>query len=216
MFAALAPRLMRRGGVAPSSRACLAAFAASAVLLLAASGVYHLLPRGTDGRALLQRMDHAAIFLLIAGTCSCGHALFFRGFWRWGMIAIFWTVGLAGMALKLVFFEAISEGFGLAIYLGMGWLGLLAMGKLALARHYHASAGLAAGSVVYTAGALAEFFGREALRLLPDAVGPHDVFHLAVLLGIGLHWRLFQGAPLAPLPALARANAKRPGLSKPG
>lgn len=199
VFAALAPALLRRSGAAPSARVCLAVFAASAVLLLTASGAYHLAPRGTAWRDMLQRLDHAAIFLLIAGTCSCGHGLFFHGFWRWGMVTIFWVVGVAGLAIKLLFFEAISEGIGLAIYLGLGWLGLLTIGKLALAGRYQASAGLAAGSVVYTAGALAEFYGHEALSFLPSAVSPHDLFHIAVLGGIGVHWRLFQGAPLAPL-----------------
>jgi len=189
---ALAAPLARRAQ--PPKRAYLWIFSLSAVFLLTMSGLFHLLPRGSASRDFAQRLDHAAIFTLIAGTFTAGHGLFFRGFWRSGMIVIVWTLGIAGLAVKVVLFEVISEGVGLALYLTMGWLGALAMVKLALNRDFHPALQLFVGGVVYTAGALAEFAGGESWALIPGVIGPHELFHVAVLGGLGIHWRLFHDA----------------------
>ena len=134
VFAALTPALLRRGrsaGDAPGPRArrtlALGIFGASAVGLLSLSGVFHLLAREGPARAVLQRLDHAAIFVLIAGTFTPIQTILFRGRWRWGMLAFVWTLAALGVSLKSIYFTAIPFGVGVALYLGMGWIGALSV-----------------------------------------------------------------------------------------
>src|SRR4029077_16650438 len=91
--------------------------------LLAMSGVYHLLPLGSGGRQVLGRLDHSAIFVLIAGTFTPTHGILFRGWQRWGPLLAIWTVAVAGIVLKAVFFSSVEEWLGLMLYLVLGWLG---------------------------------------------------------------------------------------------
>ncbi len=75
-------RLLRRGAGDVGRITALTVFVFTCVLLLAMSGVFHLLPLGSDGRYVMQHLDNAATFLLIAGTFTPIHAIVFRGFWR--------------------------------------------------------------------------------------------------------------------------------------
>jgi len=191
VFTALGAVLLRRGRGDPGRMAALSAFAFSCVLLLSLSGVYHLLSPGTAGREVLKRLDHAAIFVLIAGSFTPVHAILFRGAWRWGMLALIWAAALTGLTLKTVFFATMPEWLGLAMYLGLGWLGVIS--GVALARRY----GLRFihpvlwGALAYTAGAVCEFLRWPVL--LAGIVGPHEIFHLAVLAGISCHWAFILG-----------------------
>lgn len=164
----------------------LAVFSASAVLLLATSGVFHMLGHAGPARGVLQRLDHAAIFVLIAGTYTPIHAILFRGVWRWGMLAFIWTFAALGVTLKSIFFASTPATLGIALYVGMGWIGLLSM--IALARRFGAPMiwSLLAGGVAYTLGAVVEW--AEPRPLIAAVVRAHEVFHVAVLVGLGLHW----------------------------
>src|SRR3954447_18790099 len=82
-FLCLTPSLLLKGRGNPWRVTSLAAFASSVLLLFAASGTYHLLAPGTGGRTVMQRLDHGAIFVLIAGTFTPLHGILFRGAWRW-------------------------------------------------------------------------------------------------------------------------------------
>jgi channel protein (hemolysin III family) len=164
----------------------LAIFAFSAVFLLSMSGVYHMLGPGGAARNVLQRLDHAAIFILIAGTITPVHAILFRGPWRWGMLAFVWTLTAIGVTLKSIFFESFPQTVGIILYLGMGWLGLASM--IMLARRYglRTVMPLAIGGLVYTAGAAIELI--DPPPLVPGVVRSHELFHIAVLIGLALHW----------------------------
>ncbi|HUG76346.1 MAG TPA: hemolysin III family protein, partial [Burkholderiales bacterium] len=80
---------------------------------------------------------------------------------------------------------------GLAMYLGLGWMGVIS--ALALARRYgwRFIQPLLWGALAYTAGAIVEFLRWPVL--LPGIVGPHEIFHLAVLAGITCHWAFILG-----------------------
>src|SRR5574342_331533 len=105
-FAMLAVVLLRRGRGVPGHTLSLCVFALSCVMLLTLSGTYHLLAPGTAGREVLQRLDHAAIFALIAGSFTPVHAILFRGAWRWGMLTLIWGAAIAGMTLKTLNFSS--------------------------------------------------------------------------------------------------------------
>ena len=88
VFALLSIGLLRRAWHGTFHAAAVAVFACSAVLLLAVSGVFHLLAPGYASRMVMQRLDHAAIFGLIAGTFTPVYAVFFRGLERWATVAL--------------------------------------------------------------------------------------------------------------------------------
>jgi len=134
VFAVLGVVLLHRGRGDLGRMISLCVFAFSCVLLLSLSGVYHLLGPDTAGREVLKRLDHAAIFVLIAGSFTPVHVILFRGAGRWGMLAGIWAAAIAGLVLKTVYFATMPEWLGLLMYLGLGWMGVIS--ALALARRY--------------------------------------------------------------------------------
>jgi len=183
-FAILSAPLIARGRGA--MRISLAVFALSCVLLLSLSGVYHLLSPGTTARGVLMRLDHAAIFVLIAGSFTPVHVILLRDLWHRHLLAWIWVAATAGLVLKTVYFDATPEWVGLLMYLGLGWLGVIS--TVALARRFGVRfvLPLVWGALAYTIGALVDFLGWPVL--VPGVVGPHEIFHLAVLAGISFHW----------------------------
>ncbi len=186
VFLFLSISLLRRGGRSAGHFISLFVFGFSCVFLLSMSGVYHLLPKTGAGSLVLQRLDHAAIFVLIAGTMTAVHTIFFSGIWRWGIIAAVWTVAAASITLKTVFFSAIPEWLGLMVYLTLGWLGVLSGGALWRKYGFSFIKPLVYGGMAYTFGAVFEYLHRPVL--IEGVVGPHELFHIAVLVGISFHW----------------------------
>jgi channel protein (hemolysin III family) len=183
-------------------------------LLLSLSGTYHLLSPDTTARSVLRRLDHAAIFTLIAGTFTPVLGILFTGLARWGMLLAIWSLAATGISLKTVFFDAVPQWASVALFIAMGWTGVVP--TAVLWRRYGTAfvKPLVAGAGLYTVGAVLEFLGSPTL--LPGIVGPHEVFHLAVLGGMACHWQFVSqfatGKVLAPVGAvLASPNLPEPG-----
>jgi channel protein (hemolysin III family) len=191
VFAFLAASLLRRGGGDRARMISLSVFAVSCVLLLGLSGVYHLLSPDTAGRAVLKQLDHAAIFVLIAGSFTPVHVILFRGVWRWGTLAAIWCAAIAGVVVKTVYFDVMPEWLGLTMYLGLGWIGVFSAAALARRHGWRFIRPVLWGALAYTVGALAEFLRWP--QLLSGILGPHEIFHLAVLAGISFHWKFILG-----------------------
>ena len=102
-------------------------YGATLVVLYTASTLYHGIahPRA---KPLLRVLDHAAIFLLIAGTYTPFTLISLRGPWGWSLCAIVWTFALAGIALE--FKRVRSRALMAALYVGLGWIGLVAIKPL--------------------------------------------------------------------------------------
>lgn len=185
VFLVLGIRLVRHGGFHWGHKLGLAVFSFAAVFLLSMSGVYHLLPYGA-ARDVFVRLDHAAIFVLIAASFTPIHAIVCRGWWRWGMLTLIWSMAITALVLKMVFFDTVPEWAGLVMYLGLGWMGLLS--GVGLVRQYglHHVRWVFWGGVAYTVGATLEFI--QPPMLVPGVIGGHELFHVAVLAGIGFHW----------------------------
>ena len=162
-------------------------FVFSVVFLLSMSGVFHLLDQGSDGRAVLQRLDHAAIFGLIAGTYTPVHTILFKGFWRWGFLVIIWTIAITGITWKSIFFSEMAEWLGLMFYLGLGWAAILSAYLTHRLHGLKIIKPLVYGGLAYTVGASLEFL--QLPIIIPGAMGPHELFHVAVLFGIAWHWQ---------------------------
>lgn len=169
----------------------LGVFVFSCVFLLSMSGVYHLLESGSTGHAVLQRLDHAGIFVLIAGSFTPVHWLLFSGWARWGVLLLIWILAITGITLKVIFFDAIPEWLGLSLYLGLGWIGLAS--GIALWRRYGAGLvrPLVFSGLSYTTGSLLEFLRTPVV--IPGVLGPHELLHLGVIVGIGFHFRFLFG-----------------------
>ena len=182
--------LFKKGKGEHSRLICLSVFAFTLVFLLSMSGVFHILEPGTSGRAVLRRLDHAAIFTLIAGTFTPIHGILFRGPWRWGILLFVWVCAATGATLKSIFFETMPPWLGVVIYLGMGWVGLASAIKLNRRFSYSFIAPFVYGGIAYTIGAVC--LGVLSLAgdpmLIPGVVGRHEVFHFAVLIGAAYHW----------------------------
>lgn len=202
LVALLAAGQLRDTGATRASRVALGVFAASAILALVASGIYHALTPTGATRDVMQRLDHAAIWILIGGTFTPIHAIMFRGLRRWGMLAFIWACAITGVVLKTVFFASVPPALGLWLYLGLGWTGALSAFMLA-AHGRRVVAPLLLGGLLYSIGAAASIVG--APTLLPGYLGPHELFHLAVLAALLTHWRL-----IASLPDLAASPAHLP------
>lgn len=166
--------------------ASLIIYSFSTVFLLSMSGVFHLLEPGGAGRTVLQRLDHAGIFLLIAGTFTPVHGILFRGWWRWGMLFLIWFIAITSITLKSIFFNDIPEWFGLSLYLGLGWFGAVSGLLLYLRFGFDYIRPLVYGALAYTLGAVMEYM--RTPELVPGIIGPHELFHIAVLFGIGYHF----------------------------
>jgi hemolysin III len=153
-------------------------FAASMVLLYLASAVYHALPHGRVKRGM-QVLEHCAIFLLIAGTYTPFALGVLRGVWGWALLGLAWGLAAVGIALKAVAgvrYPAVS----LLLYLGMGWLFVLALPPLSLHLPLAGLLWLVGGGLAYTAGV-----GFFAAKRLPYA---HFVWHVFVLAGTACHF----------------------------
>lgn len=198
------------------NRVWLAVFVVSALFLLSMSGVYHLLPYQSFAREeVLRRLDHAAIFVLIAGTFTAGHGILFTGILRWGVILLLWGGTAAAITLKSVFFHELSYALGLALYLGFGWLGAGSGFLLWRWYGYRFIQPILWGGVAYTLGAVASFISEDAWW--PGIFGAHEFFHLAVLAGLGFHWqfawRIARFHPAVPIHL--EASYSQPQLKKP-
>lgn len=161
-------------------------FVFGVVFLLSMSGVFHLLTPGTTGRAVLQRLDHAGIFFLIAATFTPIHSIQFHGPLRWGVLVFIWSIAITGITLKSIYFNEVPEWMSLTLYLGLGWVGALSAYFLYRRFGFEGIRLILWGALAYTAGAVLEFARFPVV--IPAVIGPHELFHILVLIGIGFHW----------------------------
>ncbi len=171
-------------------------FGLSLVALYAASALYHLLPLSPAGVARLRRLDHMTIFVLIAGTYTPFCLLALDGGWRWGLLALIWSLALCGVMLKVRWMDA-PRWLSVALYLGMGWIAVIAASALLRAVPSGGIAWVLSGGLVYSAGALA--YGLKRPNPVPGVFGFHEVWHIFVLAGSACHfWAVLRYiAPLA-------------------
>jgi hemolysin III len=171
-------------------------FGLSLVALYAASALYHLLPLSPSGVARLRRLDHMTIFVLIAGTYTPFCLLALDGGWRWGLLGLIWSLALCGVLLKLLWMDA-PRWLSVVLYLGMGWVAVIAAPALFRAVPPGGISWVLAGGLVYSAGALV--YGLKRPNPVPGVFGFHEVWHVFVLAGSACHfWAVLRYiAPLA-------------------
>ena len=154
-------------------------FALTLSMLYLGSTLYHAWPQ-TRGKSVLRTLDHSAIFLLIAGTYTPLTLGPLRGFWGSIMLALVWALAIFGVFLKTTRGASRHPKLSMTLYLGTGWLALIAARPMTLAIPFPALVWLVAGGIAYTTGVL--FFVNERVRYA------HFVWHLFVLAGSGCHF----------------------------
>ncbi len=158
-------------------------FATTLVLLYAASTAYHL-ATGERAKRLLRVADHVAIYLLIAGTYTPFVFGLLRGVLSWTLLGVVWGIAVFGILYKTLLgfrFPRLST----ALYVGMGWLAVVAIPPLARAMPPAGLAWLIAGGVCYTGGVIFYVGGHRPYR--------HAVWHLFVLAGSACHFAAVLG-----------------------
>jgi len=162
-----------------------AIYGASLVLLYSASGVAHSLHCSSETEAKLDRLDYAAIFLLIAGTYTPVCLVTLRGPLGYGMLAAEWLCALFGINTVLRG-GAQSHVSRTWLYIAMAWLAILAAPVLIRRLAPGAIAWLLAGGVAYSIGAI--IFVRRKPTLWPGRFGSHELWHCLVLVGSACHF----------------------------
>ena len=157
----------------------------SLISLFAASATYHLAKVKPKTQQILRKLDHSAIFLLIAGTYTpfCVNA--FSGFFRWGLLTIIWSIALIGILVK-IFWIGAPRWLNAVMYVIMGWLCISAIGQMTVALTPFALAWLIVGGVIYTLGAVV--YATKMFNFVPGIFGFHEVWHIFVLLGALAHF----------------------------
>jgi hemolysin III len=160
-----------------------ALYGTSLVVLYTASTLYHAV-RGARGKTRLRRLDHAAIFLLIAGTYTPFLLISLRGPWGWSLFGVIWGLALLGMFMK-VWWTGRHHRLSTALYLAMGWMVVVAIKPLLAHVPGGALALLLAGGLCYTVGTV--FYQWRGLPY------HHAIWHLWVLAGSICHWAAVYG-----------------------
>ena len=154
--------------------AAVSVYAATGVFLFLASTLYHALPPG-HAKGVLLVCDHSAIFLFIAGSYTPFTLGVLRGPWGLALFILIWVLALTGVAFKVIGGADSHPKLSTAVYVGMGWVFLLAAGPVWQLMPHAGLLWLLAGGVAYTAGIA--FFRAERV---PYA---HFIWHLFVLAG---------------------------------
>lgn len=160
-------------------------YGAGLVVLYLASTLFHLFPHSKPrAKEWLRRVDHAAIFVLIAATYTPVTLLSLHGGWRWALFGTVWGMAAIGVTLKLARLS-VPAVVNVLIYLAMGWMIVLATAPLLAGMGTAAFVLLASGGASYTIGVVFYLFD----YVLPPRrhVWMHEIFHLFVLGGSALH-----------------------------
>jgi len=161
------------------------AYVITLLLLYAASSAYHLIPGSARVTERLRKLDHSAIFLFIAGTCTPVFWRAFQGSTRQWMLVTLWVLAALGILMRIAWMGAPRVLYTVT-YVAMGWL-VLVKGTTA----FRALPGLAlalvvAGGITYTLGAIV--YATKRPNPIPRIFGFHEIWHLFVLGGSTLHY----------------------------
>lgn len=169
-LAVLAAFAALHGGV--SRIVSVSVYGTTLILLFTASTLYHAVPN-PRAKSILRLLDHSAIFLLIAGTYTPFTLISLRGAWGWSLFAIVWTLAIVGIALEM---RRVRNRVAAALlYLGMGWVGVIAI-KPMIANIEPAGLWLLfAGGLCYTLGVPFYLWKRLPYN--------HALWHVFVLAG---------------------------------
>jgi hemolysin III len=181
------------GWSTPAKIISLTIYGISLIAMFSASATYHMVQVKDKMLEIFRKVDHAAIFFLIAGTYTpfCVNA--FSGFWKWGMLSIIWSLAAVGIIVKVFYIRA-PRWLNAGIYLLMGWLCVGASGQLLATLPAWVLTWLIIGGVIYTLGAVV--YITKIFNFKPGVFGFHEMWHIFVLLAAAAHFVAVLGVAL--------------------
>lgn len=181
------------GWSTPAKIISLTIYGVSLIAMFSASATYHMVHAKDQVLVILRKLDHSAIYLLIAGTYTpfCVNA--FDGFWKWGMLSIIWSLAAIGIGVKIFYIKA-PRWLNAGIYVVMGWLCVGAAGQMLAVLPAWVFGWLLAGGVIYTLGALV--YITKIFNFVPGVFGFHEVWHIFVILAAAAHFVAVLGVAL--------------------
>lgn len=162
-------------------------FGATMILLYAASTLYHFFPITHAAKEVLRRIDHAMIYVLIAGSYTPICLVTLRGGWGWSLFGVIWGLAILGVVWKSVAKKP-NKVLSTLLYIAMGWLAVIALVPLKSSLSVDGLWWLFLGGVFYTGGAIA--FAFSHIKFHPRWFGMHEVWHLCVIAGSFSHFWL--------------------------
>ncbi|MBT3205133.1 MAG: hemolysin III family protein [Gammaproteobacteria bacterium] len=153
-------------------------YGATLIILYSASSLYHGISH-PKAKALLQQFDHAAIYLLIAGTYTPFLLVSLRGVWGWSLFGVIWSIAIVGMIFEFVDAKRFKK-LSLWLYLGLGWIVVLAIKPMLAQVEMGGLILLLLGGLSYSLGVI--FYVREQMAY------HHAIWHLFVLAGSVFHF----------------------------
>jgi hemolysin III len=177
----------------PAKIASLIIYGVSLIFMFSASATYHMVQVKDKALEIFRKIDHAAIYFLIAGTYTpfCVNA--FDGFWKWGMLSLIWSLALIGIVVKIFIIRA-PRWLNAGIYLVMGWLSVTAAGQMVAALPVWVLTWMIIGGLTYTLGAVV--YITKIFNFKPGVFGFHEVWHIFVLLAAAAHFIAVLGVAL--------------------
>ncbi|MDD3251352.1 MAG: hemolysin III family protein [Lachnospiraceae bacterium] len=165
----------------------LSIFITSMILLYAASTTYHALDISPKVNQILRKVDHMMIFILIAGTYTPVCMLVLGDSTGWKMLALVWGIAIVGMIINALWITC-PKWFSSLIYIAMGWICVLAFGKITAALPASAFGWLLAGGIIYTVGGVIYALKLPIFNNRFKNFGSHEIFHLFVMGGSLCHY----------------------------
>lgn len=165
-----------------------AVYGGALILLYTASTLLHALRVGAKSLRWLRIVDHAAIFVLIAGSYTPITLVTMRqgsAAWGWTLFGLVWGIAILGVVFKLVWLEA-PRWLSTALYLLMGWLALVAIVPIVQTLPRGGVFWLVLGGLFYSVGAV--IYGLKKPDWFPGVLGYHELWHLFVLAGSACHF----------------------------
>ena len=167
-------------------------YAASLILLYAASTTYHTFDISEKVNTVLKKIDHMMIFILIAGTYTpvCLIVLGNRSGYR--MLSLVWGIAIVGIIINALWINC-PKWFSSVIYIAMGWVCVMAIRQIVAALTPAAFAWLLAGGIIYTIGGVIYALKLPIFNSKHKNFGSHEIFHLFVMGGSFCHYMMMYG-----------------------
>ena len=157
----------------------------SMTFMFSASALYHAFKTEEGGNGFWRRLDHLAIFFMIAGSYTPICYVHLTGGWRWSILGVQWGLVLLGALFKLLFIGA-PRVLVAMIYLVMGWIVVIPLGRLLDSLATFDLLLIFLGGMAYSIGAV--FYAAKRPNPVPGFFGFHEIFHVMVLLGAAIHY----------------------------
>jgi hemolysin III len=173
--------------LAPTGRAALGAsiYAVAVAGLLGTSALYHRVTWSPVARRRMRRLDHAMIFVLIAGTYTPIAMLALSGDLATTILVVVWAGAAVGAGLEIVWVDA-PKPLLAGVAIALGWVAVVTFGDLVAALGAGWVSVVAAGGLLYTAGAV--IYARERPNPVPGVFGYHELFHALVVAAVAAHY----------------------------